>query len=86
MAVLEKLCLSHNHFTGVLPDSLSALSTSLQQLYVGHNHLSGPLPCGALKHLTKLKTLDLQHNRLEGKVGDEWGGVVGEGRVISEVS
>ncbi|CAI5974674.1 unnamed protein product [Closterium sp. NIES-65] len=56
--------LSHNNFTGPIPDSISTLST-LQAIYLANNHLSGSLP-SAISRLEKLQQIWLDNNSIEG--------------------
>jgi len=54
---LQELGLSSNRFGGVLPDSISNLSTSLQILALGNNKISGSIP-EDVSRLISLRSLD----------------------------
>eukprot|EP00250_Pteridium_aquilinum_P011834 c20338_g2_i1 orf=286-2379(+) len=61
---IRSLYLSHNQFTGPIPDSISVLSR-LWRLDLSDNSLSGKIPA-SINLLSKLLTLKLQNNRLTG--------------------
>ncbi|XP_039855559.1 receptor kinase-like protein Xa21 [Panicum virgatum] len=57
--------LDYNRFSGVLPSSVSNLSTSLQYFSVSHNEISGVIPEG-IGNFVGLLTLGLENNYLTG--------------------
>ncbi|XP_056850272.1 receptor-like protein 12 [Raphanus sativus] len=63
---LFHLDLSHNAFSGLIPESISDFF-SFEQLVLSHNNFSGPIPCSISK-LVNLDWLDLSNNNLEGEV------------------
>uniref|UniRef100_A0A2C9U2U7 Protein kinase domain-containing protein n=1 Tax=Manihot esculenta TaxID=3983 RepID=A0A2C9U2U7_MANES len=70
---LEMLSFSMDHFGGVIPNSITNLSTRLNYLYLGENEMTGTVPVG-LENLINLIGLamednsftDLSNNKLEG--------------------
>ncbi|KAG8090012.1 hypothetical protein GUJ93_ZPchr0011g27136 [Zizania palustris] len=62
---LQELALSDNKFGGVLPDSISNLSTSLNRLLLGYNKISGGIPKD-ISNLINLRVLDFSHNSFTG--------------------
>ncbi|ERN09758.1 probable LRR receptor-like serine/threonine-protein kinase At3g47570 isoform X1 [Amborella trichopoda] len=64
---LEILSVFSNRLTGILPGSVSSLSTQLSQFLMGDNHISGSLPTD-LDKLINLKSLDLSSNLLSGTI------------------
>ena len=68
---LQKLDLSRNRLTGVIPTTLSKLQT-LKKLNVQNNILTGGFP-NEICFLTKLAHLDVSRNDLEGFVPEEVG-------------
>ncbi|PON32511.1 Serine/threonine protein kinase [Parasponia andersonii] len=69
---LEGLSLSTNNFGGVLPNSISNLSTSLTQLYFSRNLISGNIP-ETLADLVNLIILSLSYNLFQGVIPDSLG-------------
>ena len=65
---LESLYLSHNKFTGEIPNSLAKLS-KLGTLKLGNNALSGTIP-EIFSGLPELSWLDLSYNLLEGPIAE----------------
>ncbi|XP_074284123.1 receptor-like protein 14 [Silene latifolia] len=61
---LLTLDLSHNNFSGTIPDSINSFS-SLKELHLNDNKLKGEISQG-IGELTMLETLDLSSNYLEG--------------------
>ncbi|XP_074319983.1 uncharacterized protein LOC141656827 [Silene latifolia] len=61
-----------NEFTGVLPESIANLSTSLQVLYLSSNRISGTLPVG-ITNLINLQALLLGGNELTGFIPRDLG-------------
>ncbi|KAK1435260.1 hypothetical protein QVD17_01021 [Tagetes erecta] len=58
--------LSHNSFTGQIPDCLYHFTT-LEFLNLGHNSFSGRVPA-SIQHLINLKVLNLYNNSLSGEL------------------
>ncbi|KAJ8764110.1 hypothetical protein K2173_005015 [Erythroxylum novogranatense] len=69
---LEILGLSANNFGGVLPTSLTNLSSRLSLLYLGGNYFTGSIPAG-LNKLVNLSGLVMQDNHLTGSIPSELG-------------
>ncbi|KAJ1276008.1 hypothetical protein BS78_05G180900 [Paspalum vaginatum] len=64
---LQIIGLSHCRLAGILPDSVSNLSTSLSMLSFGHNPISGSLPID-IGNLFNLRTLDFAMNNFTGTI------------------
>ncbi|XP_008392991.2 probable LRR receptor-like serine/threonine-protein kinase At3g47570 [Malus domestica] len=64
---LERLDISDNNFGGVLPESLSNLSTKLVAMTLGGNYLSGSIPVD-IGNLINLGVLGIGGNRLKGPI------------------
>jgi receptor kinase-like protein len=69
---LEFLELGVSKFSGVLPDSVSNLSTSLIQLNINDNTISGSIPAG-ISNLINLQSLDLSWNSFTGSIPSSLG-------------
>nr|QCD25033.1 leucin-rich receptor-like kinase [Triticum aestivum] len=69
---LGLLGLDGNKFGGVLPDSLSNLSTSLCDLQLGSNKITGNIPEG-ISNLINLQKLDMSHNFFTGSLPSSLG-------------
>jgi Leucine-rich repeat (LRR) protein len=69
---LQELGLSANKFGGVLPDSISNLSTSLDILTLGNNKISGSIP-EDVSRLIRLRTLDFSYNLFTGNLPSSFG-------------
>ncbi|KAJ8770238.1 hypothetical protein K2173_011774 [Erythroxylum novogranatense] len=69
---LEILGLDANNFGGVLPTSLTNLSSRLTMLYLGENYFTGNIPAG-LHKLVNLSVLDMELNHLTGSIPSELG-------------
>ncbi|XP_055801781.1 receptor like protein 22-like [Solanum dulcamara] len=67
--IMTTIDLSRNHFEGVIPKTLTDLS-SLWPLNLSHNNLTGDIPM-ELGQLNMLEALDLSWNRLTGKIPQE---------------
>ncbi|XP_055801784.1 receptor-like protein 7 [Solanum dulcamara] len=67
--IMTTIDLSSNHFEGVIPKTLTDLS-SLWLLNLSRNNLTGDIPM-ELGQLNKLEALDLSWNRLTGKIPQE---------------
>ncbi|WVY90864.1 hypothetical protein V8G54_036378, partial [Vigna mungo] len=63
---LSLLDLSHNQFSGRIPDSLGNL-VRLNSLFLNNDLLSGTIP-PTLGRCSNLYRLDLSHNRLTGSI------------------
>ncbi|KAL5207978.1 hypothetical protein ABZP36_032413, partial [Zizania latifolia] len=66
---LKKLALAQNRLSGVIPNSIGNLSTTLEQLSLSFNSLSGSVP--PMGNLHSLIRLVLSENNLGGSIG-EW--------------
>ncbi|KAH7548517.1 hypothetical protein JRO89_XS14G0146100 [Xanthoceras sorbifolium] len=64
---MEYLGLEENQFGGVLPHSISNLSTTLIGIAIGVNQISGTIPPG-IRNLVKLTSLDVSGNQLTGSI------------------
>ncbi|CAN6372471.1 unnamed protein product [Urochloa humidicola] len=64
---LQIIGLAHCRLAGVLPDSVSNLSTSLTTLSIGHNPISGSLPTD-IGNLFNLRSLDFALNSFTGTI------------------
>ncbi|GLJ42333.1 hypothetical protein SUGI_0876620 [Cryptomeria japonica] len=64
---LQFLSLSLNYFTGMLPSSISQLSSKLTDLELFSNKIEGNIPSG-ISNLTMLTYLDLSDNRFNGTI------------------
>ncbi|KAM3689885.1 hypothetical protein ACJW31_09G079500 [Castanea mollissima] len=64
--VFTSIDISHNHFSGSLPEELGKLK-SLVVLNFSHNALTGQIPA-SMGNLTMLESLDLSRNNLTGKI------------------
>ncbi|KDP38960.1 hypothetical protein JCGZ_00717 [Jatropha curcas] len=69
---LEMLDLTLNNFGGVLPDSMSNLSSQLGRLYLGGNEITGVIPV-ALESLINLVPMDLGSNLFTGPIPSYFG-------------
>ncbi|KAF8668457.1 hypothetical protein HU200_052274 [Digitaria exilis] len=66
-SILSHLGLSANNLGGMLPSSITNLSTTLQILYIDYNAIEGDIP-EALGNLTILTQLRLAENQLTGNI------------------
>ncbi|PON32513.1 Serine/threonine protein kinase [Parasponia andersonii] len=64
---METLSLSANNFQGVLPNSISNLSTQVTELYLSYNQLSGTIP-EKLENLVNLIVLSMASNLFQGVI------------------
>ncbi|KAM1069589.1 hypothetical protein PS1_001418 [Malus domestica] len=64
---LERLDISDNNFGGVLPESLSNLSTRLEVIRLGENQINGSIPEG-IGNLINLEILGFEVNQLTGPI------------------
>ncbi|KAB2063545.1 hypothetical protein ES319_A10G223000v1 [Gossypium barbadense] len=63
---LKVLAIHNNRFGGVLPDSVTNLSTQIEVLFMGENQISGNIQGSG--NLVKLTQIDLGGNLLTGKI------------------
>ncbi|CAL5439281.1 unnamed protein product [Camellia sinensis] len=66
---LKSLFLSHNHFSGQIPDDAFTGMGSLKKLYLSHNEFTGTIP-SSVAHPNKLLELRLDGNRFTGAIPD----------------
>ncbi|CAN4086566.1 unnamed protein product [Withania somnifera] len=59
--------ITHNHFGGMFPNSVTNLSTRLTGLHMGQNRIQGNIP-KEIANLVNLNILYLQENRLTGSI------------------
>nr|DAD23968.1 TPA_asm: hypothetical protein HUJ06_025431 [Nelumbo nucifera] len=69
---LKVLSLDGNNFGGVLPTSISNLSTQLVTLTLGYNQMSGRIPTG-IGNLVNLNVLGIEFNQLTGSIPNSIG-------------
>ncbi|XP_068669103.1 probable LRR receptor-like serine/threonine-protein kinase At3g47570 [Aristolochia californica] len=69
---LEQLNVWRNHLVGLLPNSISNLSSNLRQLSLGDNRIHGNLPRG-IENLENLEILTLPNMFLTGEIPDSIG-------------
>ncbi|XP_052198289.1 probable LRR receptor-like serine/threonine-protein kinase At3g47570 [Diospyros lotus] len=69
---LDLLELNVNEFSGLLPQSISNLSTKLAELSLNYNQLYGSIPAG-ISNLVNLEALYLAGNRFTGNIPPEFG-------------
>ncbi|KAM4080242.1 hypothetical protein ACB094_09G177400 [Castanea mollissima] len=69
---LNMLILHSNRFGGVLPNSLSNLSTQLTQMYLGGNEISGTIPA-SLENFINLIVLSLNDNHFTSVIPTSFG-------------
>ncbi|KAH0689422.1 hypothetical protein KY289_016780 [Solanum tuberosum] len=72
---LELLELNTNNFGGVLPASVSNLSTELIELSLSYNQISGEIPRG-ISNLKKLQAFFVAYNRFHGEIPSEIGDLI----------
>ncbi|XP_006362995.2 probable LRR receptor-like serine/threonine-protein kinase At3g47570 [Solanum tuberosum] len=72
---LELLELNTNNFGGVLPASVSNLSTELIELSLSYNQISGKIPRG-ISNLKKLQAFFVAYNRFHGEIPSEIGDLI----------
>lgn len=63
---IRTLYLSHNRFSGVIPDQ-GFQGMDLKKLHLSHNQFTGPIP-SSLTSLSKLKELRLENNQFQGSI------------------
>ncbi|RWR91424.1 LRR.XII-like protein [Cinnamomum micranthum f. kanehirae] len=66
-SVLEKLHLSHNKFSGILPNSIANLSAQLSIMHLGGNQVFGAIPSG-IENLAHMISLRMENNLLGGTI------------------
>ncbi|CAK9180947.1 unnamed protein product [Ilex paraguariensis] len=69
---LTVLSLGHNKFGGTFPESISNLSTMLEQLTLNDNCIVGSIPT-AIENLINLTFLDLSENQFTGNIPSDIG-------------
>ncbi|XP_030958988.1 receptor kinase-like protein Xa21 [Quercus lobata] len=69
---MNKLSFVENRFEGVLPSSISNLSTQLTELYLDGNKISGTIPV-AMQNLINLIGLGMEYNLLTGTIPTSFG-------------
>ncbi|XVE68408.1 hypothetical protein DITRI_Ditri09bG0066200 [Diplodiscus trichospermus] len=69
---LQQLVMHVNRFGGVLPNSITNLSTQLQVVYMGGNQISGSIPEG-ISNLVSLNGFYMEQNFLTGNLPDSIG-------------
>ncbi|XP_019052680.1 PREDICTED: pollen receptor-like kinase 4 [Nelumbo nucifera] len=69
LRALKSLYLSHNRFSGEIPDGAFAGMGLLKKVYLSHNSFSGKIP-SSLLGLSKLLELRLDGNQFEGNIPD----------------
>ncbi|KAK2989910.1 hypothetical protein RJ640_001975 [Escallonia rubra] len=69
---LRKLILSKNQFGGVLPGSITNLSSKLETLWLGANKISGSIP-QEIGNLNNLYLLKIGHNMISGSIPESIG-------------
>jgi len=72
---LELLELNTNNFGGVLPASISNLSTELIELSLSYNQISGEIS-RAISNLKKLQSFFVAYNRFHGEILSEIGDLI----------
>ncbi|TMW89247.1 hypothetical protein EJD97_017451 [Solanum chilense] len=72
---LELVELNTNNFGGVLPASVSNLSTELIELSLSYNQVSGEIPRG-ISNLKKLQVFFVAYNRFYGEIPSEIGDLI----------
>ncbi|KAG5616215.1 hypothetical protein H5410_016039 [Solanum commersonii] len=72
---LELLELNTNNFGGLLPASVSNLSTELIELSLSYNQISGEIPRG-IANLKKLQAFFVAYNRFNGEIPSEIGDLI----------
>ncbi|XP_055826746.1 probable LRR receptor-like serine/threonine-protein kinase At3g47570 [Solanum dulcamara] len=72
---LELLELNTNNFGGILPASVSNLSSELIELSLSYNQISGEIPRG-ISNLTKLEAFFVAYNRFHGEIPSEIGDLI----------
>ncbi|XVE79442.1 hypothetical protein DITRI_Ditri14bG0059100 [Diplodiscus trichospermus] len=66
---LRILSIAGNQFGGLLPNSISNLSTTLEHLYLGASQITGTIPSG-ITNLVNLTALTFEHNQLTVTIPD----------------
>lgn len=69
---LERLYFNRNRFEGVLPHSISNLSSTIKQIAMGRNRISGTIP-PEIRNLVNLNWLTMDRNQLTGTIPPEIG-------------
>ncbi|KAF7825813.1 putative LRR receptor-like serine/threonine-protein kinase [Senna tora] len=69
---LQVLSLSLNNFGGILPNSITNLTTQLSALYLGGNHIHGTIPATLGKY-TNLAVLGMESNHFTGTIPASFG-------------
>ncbi|XVE79440.1 hypothetical protein DITRI_Ditri14bG0058900 [Diplodiscus trichospermus] len=66
---LRIFSIAGNQFGGLLPNSITNLSATLEHLYLGANQITGTIPSG-ITNLVNLTALTFEHNQLTGTIPD----------------
>ncbi|XWS53007.1 hypothetical protein CRYUN_Cryun11dG0120800 [Craigia yunnanensis] len=69
---LQRLAIDGNQFGGLLPYSITNLSTSVIVLYLGRNQITGTIPSG-ITNLVNLIGIGFESNQLTGTIPDSLG-------------
>ncbi|KAK9749464.1 hypothetical protein RND81_02G127700 [Saponaria officinalis] len=69
---LRNLQLGTNHISGMLPESVANLSTSLKWLFIDNNPITGTIPAG-ITNLVNLVHLNMSHCKLSGALPRDFG-------------
>ncbi|GLJ20532.1 hypothetical protein SUGI_0373590 [Cryptomeria japonica] len=80
---LQFLSFSHNYLTGILPSSISKLSSELSYLDFSNNRIEGNIPSG-IGNLTKMQVLTLSNNHFNGSIPSTLGLLLNLERLLLE--
>ena len=69
---LQRLAIDDNQIGGLLPNSITNLSTTLALLYLGRNQITGTIPSG-ITNLVNLIGIGFEYNQLTGTIPDSLG-------------
>ncbi|XVE50330.1 hypothetical protein DITRI_Ditri01bG0153500 [Diplodiscus trichospermus] len=71
-SMLQAFSIERNQFGGLLPNSITNLSTTLKRLHLGHNQITGTIPLG-IENLVNLFAFGLEYNQLTGTIPNSIG-------------